>query len=209
MFAIDAQRDATGPEYAQIRTAPQEPTYQLGAGVPDVFAVVEDQQDSPRADGLDEAVDWRLRRALIKSEGRGYLLQDKVISARRREIHKIDTVPPLLVFAACELHGQAGLANASEADEFDQSTRVEQIADPRELSGAADEAGQRRRRALHGLCRRLSGGRCQQRRAVVRRKLERLGEPPNRIAVRKIARAPLEIGNATTTQPGACSKRRL
>jgi hypothetical protein len=151
VFAIDAERHATGPEYAKLWTAAQERSRKLGTRVPDVFAVVEDEQDSTPADGLDETVDWRPPRPLIKSECRGYLLQDKVFFAHRREVYKKDAIRPLLRFAACELHGQAGLANASEADELDESGGAEEIADSREVSDAADEACQGLRGCRGGL----------------------------------------------------------
>jgi hypothetical protein len=82
---------------------------------------------------------------LIESDCRGYLLEDQVTVAYRREVHKVNTVWPLPDFAADQLEGQARFAHSAKSDQFDQSRRVEQIAESREFSGTADEAGQGRR----------------------------------------------------------------
>jgi hypothetical protein len=107
-----------------------------------VLAVIQDQEDSTRADGVDEQLKRMQWRLLIESDGRGYLLEDQVTPVHRRKVHEIDTVRPLPAFTVGELEGQARFAHSSNSDELDQSRRVEQIAESRKFSDAADEAGQ-------------------------------------------------------------------
>ena len=63
-LAVDAERLTAGREQRDVRAIPQQRVRELGAGVDDVLAVVQQHQQAPLADRLDERVDDRAARVL-------------------------------------------------------------------------------------------------------------------------------------------------
>jgi hypothetical protein len=63
-LAVDAQRLTARREQHDVRAIPKQRIHQLGAGVEDVLAVVQQDKQAPLADCLDERVDDGAARVL-------------------------------------------------------------------------------------------------------------------------------------------------
>src|SRR5439155_15686703 len=124
---------------------------ELGGGVHDVFAVVQDEQQAAVAQALDQAfgrfagdcghvAEQGARLADVEhGQGRVRYVQR---AADRGQLDQPDAVGRVLPGGG--FAGRTGLAGAARTDQGDQPVRGEQLADPAQLLVPADEAGELR-----------------------------------------------------------------
>ncbi len=73
--------------------------------MPNLLAVIKDQQDLTCAGDVDKHVDRKLSGPLIQCDLGSDLLGNHVIPAHRSQVRNMHTVGPHTVVAAYELHG--------------------------------------------------------------------------------------------------------
>src|SRR5512138_4030685 len=91
-----------------------------------MLAVVEDEQDGPAAQVIDEDLERRAVRIATQVEDREQDLGDEVGGSDGRQLREPDTVRELVQALCRDLQAEAGLAGAAGAGERDEAIRGEQ-----------------------------------------------------------------------------------
>ena len=91
-LAVDAQRLTARREQRDVPAIPEQGVGQLGARVDDVLAVVQQHEQAPLADRLDESVENRAARVLRDAEHLGHGGRDQVRVLQRGEIREPHSV---------------------------------------------------------------------------------------------------------------------
>ena len=151
-LTVDGEGFAAGGEHPKTGTAGQQPGDQMGHGVDQVLAVVDQQEGFPAAELGGEDGRLVVLRLPAGVEHRGSAPPDRREHGRRdlrrfgdgREVDEPRAVAVVVLVAAGGLQREPGLSGAAGPEDGDEAAGGEQDADPGELVVAADEAGQRR-----------------------------------------------------------------
>ena len=121
MFPGDVQRLARGSQDLRIRAAFQNLVDQLRRAIQDVLAVVDDQQQHTRLQGIDDRVGERTGWLRLHAERSGDSRRDGFIAIDRRQFAKPDARREILQIALRDLQREARLAHAACADQRQQT----------------------------------------------------------------------------------------
>jgi hypothetical protein len=117
----------------------------LRASFPEVFAVVQDEQQLFRPDKTQYDFEQGLIRGRAQSKRLSDELQDEIRLVQRREVHQPDAICKGFTHNSGNLDRQAGLACSSDTSESDKASGGEQIFHCRQISLTPDKT-----RQLHG-----------------------------------------------------------
>lgn len=141
-LAGDADGLAAGGEHAHVGAAAEELLGELGAGLHDVLAVVEEKQEALGAEIGGERVEQGAARVLADAEHGRHGLGDAGRIGEGGELDEPHAVGEARQERGADLLGEAALANAAGAEQGEQAGGLEPALDFRGLPGAADEGGQ-------------------------------------------------------------------
>ena len=154
----DGQRFAAGGEDAQPRTARQESVGQIGRGVDQMLAVVQDQDRRPVGQRIGQSFE-----RVAPHCGAGFDVHGVAHTERADDglgqVHRVgdggeldqpDPVWRVRQQRGADLTGEPGLSRAARTDERDQSALADQLAKLREFGVASQEAGQLRAQVCAG-----------------------------------------------------------
>ena len=110
-----------------------------------MFAIVKQEEQPPSAQLVGERVERRHSGAIGNACRRQHGAGDVIGLLDRCEVDEPHTISETRRHVACGALGEAGLADSSRADDGDQPMGGDQVHDPFDVRGAADQAGQLRR----------------------------------------------------------------
>ena len=150
-LAADAERLPARREQRGLRAVAQQRIRELGAGVEDVLAVVQQQEQAALADRLHHRVHDGQARVLGYAQHGGDGDGGQVRVLQRGKIREPDPVARPVQELGRHLKPEAGLARPARAGERDQAGGGDQAAHLGELTVAADEARHLRREVVEQL----------------------------------------------------------
>ena len=139
-LAVDAQRLTARRQQRDVPAIPEQGVGQLGARVDDVLAVVQQQEQAPLADRLDQGVQQRAVRVRRDAEHLGHGGGDEAGVLQRGEIGEPHAVAGTVRHPGRDLEREPGLARAARAGERHQARAGDQAAHFGQLGVPADEA---------------------------------------------------------------------
>ena len=165
LLAVDGETFTARGQHAHLRARFDDRLGQVAGRVEEVFAIVEDEQQTLRSQVFDQAPGEVHPGSGRRSEGRGDDLHERLRIACRRELAEPRTVRVLREDLGRELDGQARLPDAAHARERDQRRGPKCVRDLVEFLGATHErrlasrqvAGKRIEREQRGKSRRETG----------------------------------------------------
>ncbi len=150
-LAEHAQRLAAGQQHPHLRTGAEQRIDELGDGVEQVLAVVEQQQRRPSGQRLRQPGQDVGRGASRRTVEQGGLAQperpgdgggDVLAIGDCRQVDEPHPVGQLRLQRRADLDGEPGLARAARPDQRHEPGGAQRGPDPGELAAAADEAGE-------------------------------------------------------------------
>ncbi len=180
-LAANVQPLAAGRENLYARQRLQQFRCEFRAGVDQMLAVVEDEQQP----AVGAMPDQRLRRGtarfLLDPQRGGDRLRHQFRICKRRQFDQPHAVGEIIERVGCDLERQAGLAEAAGADDGDEPCSAQQFPDLAQLTLAADE-----RRDLLRQVVRYRFERAQRRKMRAQRRMNHLVDP---LRAREVAQA--------------------
>nr|BFE81668.1 hypothetical protein GCM10020093_042690 [Planobispora longispora] len=113
-----------------------------GAGVHEVLAGVDDQQDLAVPEPLDQRLVGRPRGLVGDPEGRGDRVPDHPLILQAGQIGEPHAVAELVSYHVRDAQGGAGLPDAADAGHGDEAVLAQLLAKCRQQPGASHEAGE-------------------------------------------------------------------
>src|SRR5262249_22802790 len=141
-FPTQAQSRPASRQHLEMRADVQERLGQRGAGVRQMLAVVQNQQQALVSQMLDERLREGAARLFAQSQRGPRLLGNQPLVPQRPQLHQKDAIGELFQQFGGGLQGQSRLAHASRAGQGDAGDRVQQSPYLLYLSFPADERGQ-------------------------------------------------------------------
>lgn len=141
MFLGEREAVPAGGEDADAGGAAQEGGGEVGAGLQQVFAVVQDEQQAPVAYLLDQRVQRRLRGVVVQAERVGDGEGDERRVVQSGQVHEAHAVREGTLDAGRDPCGEACLADAARSGQGHQARPGEQFAAFGLFAAPVDEAG--------------------------------------------------------------------
>ena len=155
-FAGYRQRFPAGGDDRDGGCLAQDSCHQLGHGLDQVLAIVENQQAVPGAQQIDDGIVDRARLPQVDVDGRGERCGRGVLIDDADQLHDVDAVLELAADGAGQLHRQRGLPDAPGADQRDQPVVADHLGELLQQHLAADQRlhpdADRRSRRHWGQC---------------------------------------------------------
>ena len=157
-LAGDAQSLPAGGQDAQLRTGTQQRLGELGAGLDQMLAVVQNQQHLLGSEVVRERLGQRAARLLANAQGGGHRLWHERRIRQRRQLHQPHTVFEPFHQLARRRQSQPRLAAAARAGERQQAAILQQPLYLGQLLLPSDEAGELQRQVVGRTLRDARGG---------------------------------------------------
>jgi hypothetical protein len=156
VFPLDTEAAPACGHDRDVGGARQERRDQRGRGVGHVFAVVEHQQDRPRVQEVDDALEEARAGGDLEPEGRGHRPVQCGRIGHRGQLAEVDAIGKAMRCPRGEMARQAGLAHTARTGQGQQPRVRERLVQRVELLLPPDEGVARQ--PEHGRCRRPLGG---------------------------------------------------
>ena len=149
MLPADAQRLPAGDQQARPRAGPYHGVGQLRGRAKHVLGVVEDDQQVPVADRVDQGIQHGPSRLLADTEHGGHGACDQLGVGHRRQLDQPHSVPGAIQYLGRHLQRQPGLADPARPGDRDQPTPPgHQRPQLSQLAGPAHETSRLRRQVM-------------------------------------------------------------
>src|SRR5450631_635552 len=135
------QRLAAGREDLELWTRLQQLLGQLGTRRHQMFAIVQNYQELPILDVLNQGLHHRMPRLFLDPERRGYRLRYEARIHQGRKFDEPHSVRIVIQDFGCNLQRQSRFAKTTDAKQRQQPCIGEQLLDLGEFVLAADESG--------------------------------------------------------------------
>ncbi len=147
-LAHDPERLAARRQHAQARARPQQRPDRPRAGVRQMLAVVEHEQQLPRRRRVGERRHRRAARLLANAERRADRRRNQGRVGEPAELDQPHAVAEAVDHRARDLEREPGLSDSARTDERHEPVAREQLLGARDLLSAPDEARQRARQVV-------------------------------------------------------------
>ena len=139
-FSVDGKCFSAGSEQAQVWAGAEQCFGEVGAGVDEVFAVVEDQQQGLRPQGIDQRLAQRFLPLFAQAQHHGNFLFDQATLGERGKFDDPDAVLELLDDLGGGLQSQSRFACPAGSGECQQAVVGEQLFGVGDLVFSSDKA---------------------------------------------------------------------